>query len=149
MSTVTSTRDVGSDATRSGPRATLWVLRVLALATSVTIVAQPLLAGFYLDGDMDALTVHGINGHVVTGFVFLELIAAVVFWLAGQGRGWPALALLGLFFAVETQVGMGYARMLGIHIPLGVTVVVLQLAFTVWVFTARSRRPRTRRGGRR
>lgn len=125
-----------------GPRITLHVLRVVAAVHCLVVCIQPVLAGLYLSGDFDALSLHAINGSVVTSLALLQLIAAVVFWLAGRGRGWPAACAAALFVAETLQIGFGYARELHLHIPLGVTIVVGSFMLTVWAWRATARRAR-------
>jgi hypothetical protein len=60
----------------------------------------------------------------------------------GGGRPWPLAALLTLWWAAAIQLGMGYARVLAVHVPLGVTVVGAAVALAVWSWTPAARRPR-------
>lgn len=132
----------GAPAPARGPRVTLQVLRILVTVHMLAVCVQPVLAGMYLSGDFDALNVHAINASVVTSLSLFQLIGAVVFWLAGRGRGWPAVCALALFVAETLQIGYGYARELYLHIPLGVAIVVGSLPLTVWVWQAAARRAR-------
>jgi hypothetical protein len=52
---------------------------------------------------------------------------------------WPALASLALLLAEELQIGFGYARMLALHVPLGVASFGLTTAMLVG--TGRLTRP--------
>lgn len=128
-----------------GPRATLTVLRVLALLHTAGAVVQPMLAGVYLGGEVDALGLHELNAHVVTGLGFFQLIAAIVFVWRGRGRFWPLWASLAICLAVQVQVGMGYEGVVAVHLPLGVSVIAMQILLTVWLFRAAARTPRRRR----
>jgi hypothetical protein len=139
--TVTATA-AASTATPAGPRRTLAVLRVLAVLHSVFIVVQPTLAGMYLDGDVDALDLHEINASIVSGLGFLQLVAAIVYVWAGRGRAWPLWASLALVLAEQVQTGLGYEGLVAIHVPLGVSVVAMQLLLMVWLFRAGARRRR-------
>jgi len=126
------------------PRVTLWLFRLSLTLHTVCVVAQPILAGRYLDGDYDALSVHSLNGSILPASGMVVGAAALTYWLAG-GVGWPLLAYAGLWLAEGFQIGMGYARLLSLHIPLGVTIVALALWLTVWVWLPRAARPRRRR----
>ena len=69
-------------------------------------------------------------------------------YLSGE---WDALGLHSalLFVAVVMQAGFGYARQLGLHIPLGVAVVTGTVLFTIWLCRRGARIPRgARRGAR-
>jgi hypothetical protein len=128
-----------------GPRATLQVLRVVAVLHSLAFLAQPVFAGGYLMGDVDSLTLHNINAFVVTGLDVIQLGCAVAYVWNGRGRAWPLWASLAIALAVEVQVGMGFERLLVVHLPLGVALTVGQILVTVWLFRATAAAPRPRR----
>jgi hypothetical protein len=104
-------------------------------------LAQPTTIGAYLDGNFDALNQHGISGHLVNGLAFLSGAVALAYWLRG-GRGWPFAALTFLYLLEGLQIGMGYARILAVHIPLGTAIVVMAVGMAAWSWTGRARRPR-------
>lgn len=131
-----------------GPRATLQVLRVVAVLHSLAFLGQPVFAGGYLMGDVDALALHDANAFVIAGLDVIQLICAVVFFWKGRGRAWPIWASLAIALAVEVQVGMGYERLLLVHLPLGVSLTVGQILTTVWLFRAAAATPRPRRARR-
>lgn len=133
------------DVVQPGPRRTLTVLRLLAVLHTVGAVAQPMLAGVYLGGDVDALALHELNAHIVTGLGFFQLIAAIVFVWRGRGRRWPLWASLGICLAVQAQVGLGFEGVVAVHVPLGVSVISMQILLTVWLFRAAARTPRRAR----
>lgn len=127
-----------------GPRVTLWVLRLMTTLHVLAVLAQPILAGDYLSGHFDALGRHSMNAHIVTGFSFLAIIAALLYRWPGRGNGWIPLVAVLLLFAEVFQEGMGYARMLAVHIPLGVSICVLAVLLLIWVWRPSARRPRRR-----
>jgi hypothetical protein len=131
-----------------GPRASLQVLRVAAVLHSLAFLAQPVSAGGYLMGDIDALAWHNANAAVVTGLDVIQLLCAVVFFWKGRGRAWPIWASLAIALAVEVQVGMGFERLLQVHLPLGVALTVGQILTTVWLFRAGAATPRAPRDRR-
>jgi hypothetical protein len=101
---------------------------------------QPFLAGWSLDGDGTALLLHGANGGVIVSLSMALIPLGVLWWRPGGGTLWaPVLALL--LFAAETfQLGMGYADILVIHVPLGVGILLGSLLLCgITLF----RRPRT------
>ncbi|MQA27003.1 MAG: hypothetical protein GEU94_16420 [Micromonosporaceae bacterium] len=132
----------GVAAASPGPRATLTVLRVLAVLHTAGAIVQPMLAGVYLGGDVDALAIHELNAHVVTGLGFFQLVAAIVFVWRGRGRFWPLWASLAICLAVQAQVGMGYEGVVAVHLPLGVSIIAMQILLTVWLFRAAARTAR-------
>src|SRR5262245_17827771 len=131
-----------------GPRVTLQVLRVVAVLHSLAFLGQPVFAGSYLMGDIDALALHRANALVVTGLDVIQLVCAIVFFWKGRGQAWAIWASLAIALAVEVQVGMGFERLLAVHLPLGVSLTVGQILTTVWLFKAGASAARPRRGRR-
>jgi hypothetical protein len=129
----------------AGPRRTLSALRIVAVAHALAVLAQPVLAGSYLSGELDALSLHSLNAHVLSGLGVFQLIAAVVFVWGGRGRTWPLYATVGFVLAEQVQVGVGFEGLLAVHIPLGVSIVSLQVLLTVWLFRDAARTVRVRR----
>jgi hypothetical protein len=128
-----------------GPRASLRVLQGVAVLHSLAFLGQPVFAGGYLMGDVDSLTLHDLNAFVIAGLDVAQLICAVVYFWGGRGRAWPIWASLAVALAVEVQVGMGFARMLLVHLPLGVSLTVGQVVLTMWLYRAAAAQPRPRR----
>jgi hypothetical protein len=131
--------------TDRGPRASLHVLRVVAVLHSLAFLAQPVFAGGYLMGDADAIGLHRINAGVVTGLDVVQLICAVVYFWGGRGRAWPIWASLAVALTVEVQVGMGFERIHVVHLPLGVALTVGQIVLTMWLYRAAAAQPRPRK----
>jgi hypothetical protein len=139
-----------SDARVPGPRVTLHVLRVVAVIHALSMIAQPALAGLYLSGKVDALATHQINAVIIALFDLVQVFAAVAFAWKGRGRFWPLWASLAVLVAGEAQVGVGLEGIVAVHIPLGVSIIAMQILLTVWLFrsdtaVARVRRPRGER----
>lgn len=147
MTTLTAGQPAGQRR-EAGPRTTLLLLRVSTALVAVATVAQPVLAGIYLGGDADALGLHEANAHVVFSLMFIQGCVAIAYWLVGTGRGWPALAAFALVALVFVQEALGYARLLALHIPVGVATVLLVVLLTIWVFGPAARRPGRRRSRR-
>jgi hypothetical protein len=99
------------------------------------------LAGLFLTGDVDAITVHGALGSGL-GAVAIVLVAATLLYVVRRGALWVLPAAVVLFLAVGLQIGMGYARVLQIHVPLGVAIVTAAVVLTVWAWTPAAARPR-------
>ncbi|HEX6338954.1 MAG TPA: hypothetical protein VFZ85_18520 [Jiangellaceae bacterium] len=128
---------------QAGPRATLSVLRATAVLHAMAVVLQPVLAGMYLGGDVDAIGVHGGNASLVTTLAFVQVLAAILYVWPGGGRLWPLGVSVAVFMAEVVQIGMGYSANLPIHIPLGVTIIVSQWLLTVWALRSGAKAPRT------
>ncbi|MGW0227680.1 hypothetical protein ACWDWO_05155 [Actinopolymorpha singaporensis] len=131
------------------PRRSLLALRIAALVLTAAMFLQPVLAGSYLTGNVGALGTHETNAHVVTSLVFVQLVAALVYAWRGGGRWWPAALSAVLLVAAETQVFLGYAQTLLVHVPLGVGLVLTQILFTCWLTGSHARRARVRKENRR
>jgi hypothetical protein len=128
-----------------GPRTTAWLLRILITLHALAAVAQPVLAGAYLQGAFDAIGLHSGNGILLLMLCLFAALAGLPYWLR-NGVGWPVLVLSGLWLVEGFQIGMGYALVMAVHIPLGVLVVATALWLLVWAWSPASRRPR--RGAR-
>ena len=130
------------------PLATAWLLRLLATAHAAVVLAQPLLAGQYLAGDVDAIGVHGLLGNLVPLVAVLLAVGAVAHVAVARAHWWLLPAVVVLFLAEGVQVGMGHSRILAVHVPLGVLTVVAAVLLVVWAWTPAASRPR-RRGAER
>lgn len=115
-----------------GQRTFRWILVVVLGIHAALAYTQSILAGAYLSGSLDAMAVHGAIGSALTAFTMLQGVACLLFWFPGRGPWWPLLATVLLFFVEGLQVGMGYARTLGLHIPLGVALIMVITAMFVW-----------------
>lgn len=127
------------------PRVSLWTLRFLLTGHLVAVLAQPVLAGRYLTGDVDAIGVHGLIGSLLSLVAMALIAGAVAYVLGGRGRLWVLPATVLLFLAEGYQIGMGYSRALEVHVPLGVAIVVAAVLLAAWVWTPGAARPRGRR----
>jgi hypothetical protein len=123
-------------------RATLWTLRVLLTAHLVAVLGQPLLAGLFLSGDVDAIRIHGLAGSLLAAFGLVLVAAALLHVTVGRGPLWLLPAAVALFLTEGVQVGLGYARELQWHVPLGVLVVTVAVVAAAWVWTPVAARPR-------
>src|SRR3954451_8081269 len=126
--------DAGTASPPRAGRRSLLALRVVAVLHAVVMLAQPVLAGRYLDGAVDAIALHRENATVVAVLDAAQLICAVVFAWKGRGRRWPIWASLAVAVGVEVQVGFGSASLLVVHVPLGVSLIVAQVVTVVWLF---------------
>jgi hypothetical protein len=97
-------------------------LRVALLLHAALILAQAAFAGQFLGGDAGWVRVHEANAGIIQLAAFVQLVLAILVWRPGRGPGWPALASLALLLAEELQTGFGYARLLALHVPLGVAI---------------------------
>lgn len=124
---------------RGSYRATRWVLRVGFGIQAALAVSQPVLAGSYLSGNLDAIGVHSAIGGSLPVVGFVALVLAVLHWWPGRGPAWPALVMVVLAVLFVIQANAGYSRTLGLHIPLGVAIVGTTVGFFGWSVFGRDR----------
>lgn len=134
----TLVRPAGTD---RGPRLSLWVLRVTATVHLVLVLAQPVLAGLFLTGNVDAINVHaGVAG--VLGITALALVAASIAYVVRRGRLWVLPVTVVQFLVIGLQMALGFTRALGGHVPLGVAIASASVLVAVWVWTPAAAGPR-------
>lgn len=101
-------------------------MRVVLWLLAVSLLAQVIFAGLFLDGHDAWRNWHAANGMVLLPLLALvQVVLAVVVWRPGRGPGWPAIASVGLLVAILLQIAMGQAGLLAVHVPLGVAIVGL------------------------
>ena len=106
-------------------------LRVVVLLHTALVLAQAAFAGQFLAGGGAWVRVHEANAGIIHMVAVFQLVLAILVWRPGRGPGWPALASLALLLAEELQMGFGYARILALHVPLGVAIFGLTVAILV------------------
>lgn len=88
---------------------------------SLLVFTQAVLAGQFLSGSDALQAVHRVIGDDILPFLALAMVVnAAVLWRPGRGPGWPVLASLLLLIANVTQLSLGFAGRLDLHVPLGV-----------------------------
>ena len=127
---------------RSVPGWAVWVLRLTVLLFAVLVLLQAVLAALFVTGDVGMLEAHGINAGAVGTVALLQTVAAILVWRPGRGVVWPIWASTASFLLVEAQLGFGYARLLMLHIPMGVALFGLAAGLLVGVFSPGIRRVR-------
>ncbi|HEY5822052.1 MAG TPA: hypothetical protein VIT20_08755 [Propionibacteriaceae bacterium] len=125
-------------------RIALGCFRLLATLHALIALTQPLSIGNYLSGLYPWLRVHELVAIVVLLFGLLTGVASIAYALSG-GRVWVVPVCALFFFAEGTQIGMGHARILAVHIPLGVLIICTALLIAVWSWTRPAGRPRVKR----
>jgi hypothetical protein len=123
------------------PALSLWLLRAVVTTHLVLVLVQPVLTGLFLTGDVDAITAHGLVGSALAA-VSLAAVAATLLHVLRRGKLWVLPAAVLLFLATGAQVGLGYARALQAHVPLGVAIAAASVLLTAWAWSAAATRPR-------
>ncbi|CAA9380071.1 MAG: hypothetical protein AVDCRST_MAG66-191 [uncultured Pseudonocardia sp.] len=124
------------------PRVTLWLLRAVVTAHLVAVLGQPVWAGLFLTGDVDAIAVHGTVGSLLAAWGLLTAGVALAYVVGGRGPLWVVPLAVVHFLATGVQIGAGYGRDLGLHIPLGVALVAVAVVLAAWVWSPAAARPR-------
>lgn len=115
---------------------TLTAFRAIITAHCALILVQAALAGRYLSGGFDAISIHSANAGFVALLGWAQLVAAALLWRPGRGPAWPLGASLLICFAEVMQIGAGFSRDLGLHVPLGVTLFGATAVLTGWAWNA-------------
>jgi hypothetical protein len=127
------------------PRWPVRLFTITAAAMALVVLMQATTAGQFLSGNADGLTWHRDAVFAIIVWVALaELVAAVL--VVRPGRGSARVILLAVLnvAAVILQIGAGFAGMVALHVPLGVSILALNLLFAVWApALARPRRRTT------
>ncbi|WP_245658671.1 hypothetical protein [Microtetraspora malaysiensis] len=143
MNAPSSVADRPARAVRAGaPGWIVWSLRIAATGHLAGVLGQAALAGLFVTGDVDMLTLHRDNAGVTHALLYLQLVAAILLWRPGRGPRGPAWASVALIVLETAQIGLGQSRVLAGHFPLGMTIFGGSAVLAVW--TWRSLRPRAR-----
>lgn len=118
---------------------TYWPFRLVVSAATVLLIGQPIYAGEFLSGTFGALHTHRENATAAGIAVIVAALAAIPIRWPGRGPLWPVAASVGLFGLIAVQIVLGFTRLLTVHIPLGVAIIVLAVLLTIWAW--RSPRP--------
>lgn len=117
----------------AAPRAwTMWLLRVAVALELVSLLLQTGTAGQLLAGVAAGRSLHGTGSLFVHVFGLVALVAAILVWRPGRGPWWPAVAGLVLLLGGFAQSAFGGTGQIALHVPVGVTLVVLTTWLLVW-----------------
>jgi hypothetical protein len=119
---------------RKGTGWVYWPFRVVVSAAGVLLFNQAVFAGQFLSGTFGALHTHRENATAAGIVVLAAALAAVPIRWPGRGPSWPVFACLGLFGLVALQMRLGFARVLTVHVPLGVTIIALAALLVIWAW---------------
>lgn len=111
-----------------------WVFRVAVTCEALFAFAQAVLAGGFLAGHYQLLALHKENATVTGVAAVVMTLVAVAQWRPGRGPLGPVFVSAGLFAAEAAQIVLGYARVLAIHIPLGVSIIAAIVLLLVWAW---------------
>ncbi|GID98382.1 hypothetical protein ACFQFC_32090 [Amorphoplanes digitatis] len=113
------------------------VIRTLTVVLLLQVLTQAALAGGFVTGNVKLLGLHSANAILLVLTSAALLPATILLVRPGRGPWWPIAFSVALWWAIVMQVGLGFARQVGLHIPLGMTVMALTSALTWWAFAYR------------
>src|ERR1051326_1134219 len=115
-----------------------WLFRVTLCVQALDALAQAVLAGRFLSGDFAMLAAHEINAtRGVVSVAFTQIVVAVLAWRRSGASGWLVVTVVVVFVATVGQIVLGFTRVLGLHVPLGVSIIATAGWLAVWVCTHR------------
>lgn len=119
-----------------------WAWRILLTAAAAGYLFQAVSAGQFLQGDYAFLRLHQVGTTALDVVMVLALLAAGALRWVARGPLLPLLGTLGVFAVSQAQAGTGAARMVWLHVPLGVVLIglVWMLAWYAWTPVSRGGR---------
>ena len=126
----------------------LWLFRIVVTIEAVLAFDQAVFAGQFISGDYGALNSHQTGATVTGVLLIVETLAAVALWRFGRGPEWPMWATFGLLLLTGVEVGLGFQRVLVVHVPVGVAIIALDLLMLVWAWRYRPGQPAPAAAGR-
>jgi len=114
-----------------------WLFRVTSTIAAVMLFDQAVFAGQFLDGTYSSLHTHRENATNAGIVVLVSLVASILVRWPGRGPWWPILANVGIFGLVGMQIALGFARVIALHVPLGVAIIGLATALAIWAWRRR------------
>jgi hypothetical protein len=115
------------------------LVRLFAIITLVQVLLQAAFAGGFISGHIGYLNAHSINGSVLVMTVMVLGGSTILLFRPGRGPWWPILITVVLWWMCAIQVGIGFARLVGFHIPLGAMIMALSGGFVWWSLSYRQR----------
>lgn len=115
------------------PRWPYLLFRGTTASLGVLSVAEAAFAGSFLNGHYDLLRAHLVTAMVMIAIALAQAATTVFLRRAGAPRS-VLLAGLVLPVVLAAQSGLGTGRVLGLHVPLGVLMVVGLLRLAAWAW---------------
>ncbi|WP_062430560.1 hypothetical protein [Herbidospora daliensis] len=112
-----------------------WTLRITSALHLAGVLGQALLAGLFVTGDADLLSVHESNAGITHSLLYVQLVVALLFWRRHR-VAWPSWATGGLVAAETLQIWAGNERALGVHFPLGMAIFGASAVMTLVLWKA-------------
>ena len=131
----TQDREGPPDDRSKGPgRGPVRAYRILITLAALVLFNQAVLAGQFMSGTFESLEFHRFGASVADGIVLFALVAAGLARYRRVYSWWP-VGLTGLLFvAMQGQEFAGEERILTVHIPLGVFLIMSVSWLAVWAW---------------
>jgi hypothetical protein len=115
-----------------------WVFRVAITLAAAVYLFQAVSAGQFLDGDYAFLGIHQLGTTVADALMFVALVSTGCLKWVARGPVTPFLAVLATMAVSQGQAAAGAARLIWLHVPLGVVLIGLAgaLAWGAWAAPA-------------
>ena len=111
-----------------------WAFRVPITVAAVVLFNQAVTAGQFMSGTFGSLSTHRIGASTAEAVVGLAVVAAGLARFRGRYRLWPVGVTALLLVAIFGQEYAGEQRLLAVHVPLGVSIIVVVIGLTVWAW---------------
>ena len=95
-------------------------LRVVAVLHTLSFILQPILAGMFLSGQDTAVDSHATNAGILVLLCLVMTVLAFPAWRRGRVPRAAFTTSLALLLTEAVQMGVGFAHVMWLHIPLGV-----------------------------
>jgi hypothetical protein len=110
----------------------LITLRLTLTLHLLTVLAQAVLAGQFLSGLDHSVLFHEIGGQFAAAVAFIQILVIATYKVPRRDFVPFLVSSILIFMAEGLQIGTGYGRFLGVHIPLGVFICGGVTAQLVW-----------------
>src|SRR3954447_10741248 len=124
-----------------------WAFRTLITLHALEVFLQAVLAGAFLDGHSAMLGLHRENAITLVVLGYVQILVAFAYWRPGGGPIWPLWASVAMSVAETVQFFLGLGRLIGVHVPLGVAIVVCAVLLAQWAWRDTFGRRRDSGGG--
>ncbi|MGD0363598.1 MAG: hypothetical protein ABSC93_22170 [Bryobacteraceae bacterium] len=116
-------------------------LRTVLVLHSCALLVEPALAGEFLSGTDQAVRFHEWLAWAILGICSLQVILAALGLRTGAATYGLAIGSVLLLLAESLQTGVGYGRLLRVHVPLGAIEFGVVLLQTLSVFRPAAETP--------
>ncbi len=140
MSTQLENEDLNGPADDGTSKSDRWAVRAFRIPITLAAVLlfnQSLNAGDFMSGRYEVLEFHELGATAAWVVVGLAVVGAGWARFRGRYTWWPIGVTALLFVAVRVQIWAGEERALSVHVPLGVSIIVVVSGFTVWAWRQR------------